>query len=84
MIKQKCLISDCGKFPSVENGRKVLLESVVKNSTYAIEVSVEYICNEGFVWSLDSPTTINCGVDGLEYEIGRCVVGKSTLNCADV
>ena len=70
---------DCGKFPSIDNGRKVLLESVAKNSTYSIEVSVEYICNDSFIWSLDTPKTISCGVDGLDYEIGRCVKGKFTL-----
>ena len=70
------MILDCGKFPPIDNGEKVLLESVVKNSTYSIEVSVEYNCNEGFIWSLDTPLIVSCLVDGLDYEVGRCVKGR--------
>ena len=68
----------CESFPSINNGRKIPRRSVKTNSTHSTEVSVEYICNSGFVYSLENPI-VNCTKDGLKNKVGNCVRGYNFI-----
>ena len=65
---------DCGKFPDVENGIKRVRRTVSVNSTHEIDVSVEYICPRGWIYSLPNPN-VTCTGDGFDNEVGKCVKG---------
>ena len=42
------------------------------------EVKVEYICNEGYFYTMDNPV-VSCTEIGLDHEIGKCVKGRMVL-----
>ena len=63
-------------YPDVLNGRKEVSQYEVLNSTYSIEVSAEYKCEDGY--NLDD-STVSCNLNGsLDKSVGQCVKG---LNC---
>ena len=70
------IFSDCGTFPEIANGNKIILEDKLFNSTHNIEVRVEYNCSEGYVYNLDE-SIITCNADfGLKNSVGECVKGS--------
>ena len=66
-------LTGCGVFHSVQNAKKQSIKNATVNSIEQTEVSVKYICNEGFVYSLDNPI-VNCTENGFDA-IGKCVKG---------
>ena len=75
--------SDCGKFPEVKNGKKLVIKQAVVNATYSIELRVSYRCDDSFFWTGGRTTTIDCQqtTDGTyDSDIGRCVPCKFRLH----
>ena len=72
------VLTGCGTYPSIKNGKKTNVRYAAISSTYKTEVSVKYVCNDGFVYSLDNPI-VNCTENGLDNEIGNCEKGISAL-----
>ena len=70
------IISDCGTFSEINYGNKTVLEGKVYNSTYTIEVRVEYNCEKGYVYNSDE-STLTCNADlDLKNSVGECVKGS--------
>ena len=70
------IISDCGTFSEINYGNKTVLEGKVYNSTYTIEVRVEYNCEKGYVYNSDE-STLSCNADlDMKNSIGECVKGS--------
>ena len=70
-------LSGCGAFPSINNGEKQLIKDAAISSTHLTEVSVKYVCNEGYFYSLDNPI-VNCTENGFD-KLGKCIKGKVFL-----
>ena len=68
------LLTGCGVFPLVKNAKKQIIKNATINSTDKTEISVKYICNEGYFYTLDNPI-VKCTEDGFDNEIGKCVKG---------
>ena len=69
-------ITVCESFPSIENGYKLSKRKVILSSTHLIDVSVQYACNSGFVYSLNN-SIVNCTEEGLKNTVGKCVEGNA-------
>ena len=74
----KFVLTGCRTFPSIKNGKKIINRDAAISSTYKTEVSVKYVCNDGFVYSLDNPI-VNCTENGLDIKIGSCEKGLKRL-----
>ena len=74
----KFVLTGCGTFPYIKNGEKIINRDAAINSTYKTEVSVEYVCNDGFVYSLDNQI-VNCTENGFDNKIGKCEKGIKSL-----
>ena len=61
-----------GIFPSVQNARKQLVKNADVNSTHPIEVSVKYVCEEGYFYTLDNPI-VSCTNGVFDNKVGTCV-----------
>ena len=69
------LLPGCGAFPNIKNAEKITLWDAPINSTNRAEVSVKYVCNKRFVYSMDNPI-VNCTENGFDNKLGKCVKGK--------
>ena len=69
------LLSGCGKFPSIERSEKQIIKDVMVNSSYKIEISVKYVCNDGYYYNLNNPI-VNCENGVFDNDFGECVRGK--------
>ena len=70
-----CLSTVCGNFPSIQKAEKRVIKYAAISSTHNIEVSVEYVCQNGYFYSLENPF-VNCTENGFDNEFGKCVKGK--------
>ena len=68
-------LSGCGAFPSIDNGKKQIIKDAAVSSTHLTEVSVKYVCNDGYFYSLDNPI-VNCTENGFDKKVGKCIKGK--------
>ena len=68
-------LTGCGVFHSVQNAKKQSIKNATINSIEQTEVSVKYVCNEGFVYTLDNPI-VTCTENGFDNKIGNCVRGR--------
>ena len=68
----------CKNFSTIENGEKIVIKNATINSTHKTEISVEYVCNEGYYYTLDNPI-VSCAEIGFDNEFGKCLKGKLLL-----
>ena len=68
------LLLGCGAFPNIKNAEKIKLRDAPISSTHRAEVSVKYVCNKRFVYSMDNPI-VNCTENGFDNKLGKCVKG---------
>ena len=66
-------------FHSVQNAKKQSIKNATINSIEQTEVSVKYICNKGYFYTLDNPT-VTCTENGFDNKIGKCVRGRIVFN----
>ena len=59
----------------ITNAKKLVIRDAEISYNHLTEVKVEYICNEGYFYTLDNPV-VSCTENGLDHETGKCVKGR--------